>query len=250
MASVYACDVCSFHRAVVLTVEDGQLTADGTSASPDPGSDALRRRALATTIRPIPRSQEAELIRRGDGVAYPGAPRASVLRDVFDLEEYAVAAVRPEGVVIALLVLDRSAPPLTDDDVATVELFAHLLGTALERTVLRLRLREVSAEVRHMTTSARVLLEEARTAPLAVNGDADGSSARSSRSGASSAALALSPREIEILELMAQGKSNRDIADQLFVSPDTVKANIARLLRKLGATNRAEAVSRWLTMAR
>jgi DNA-binding CsgD family transcriptional regulator len=43
--------------------------------------------------------------------------------------------------------------------------------------------------------------------------------------------------------LLVQGRSNREIADELILSPETVKAHVARILRKLGASNRAEAVS-------
>lgn len=58
----------------------------------------------------------------------------------------------------------------------------------------------------------------------------------------------LTAREREVIALMVQGRSNRDIAEKLHLAPDTVKAQVARLLRKLGASNRAEAVGRYLTM--
>lgn len=49
-------------------------------------------------------------------------------------------------------------------------------------------------------------------------------------------------RELEILELMAQGMSNREIADKLFVSENTVKTHSSRLFDKLGARRRTQAV--------
>jgi DNA-binding NarL/FixJ family response regulator len=58
----------------------------------------------------------------------------------------------------------------------------------------------------------------------------------------------LSEREREVLTQLAAGRSNRDIAAALHLSPDTVKTHVARILRKLGASNRAEAVGRWLAM--
>jgi two-component system response regulator DesR len=54
----------------------------------------------------------------------------------------------------------------------------------------------------------------------------------------------LSEREREVLELIAAGSTNREIASQLYLSPHTVKEHTSVLYRKLGARNRAEAVQR------
>jgi DNA-binding CsgD family transcriptional regulator len=52
----------------------------------------------------------------------------------------------------------------------------------------------------------------------------------------------LTPREHEILGLIAEGLSNREIGERLFVSENTVKTHSARLLEKLGAARRTQAV--------
>jgi DNA-binding NarL/FixJ family response regulator len=52
----------------------------------------------------------------------------------------------------------------------------------------------------------------------------------------------VTPRELEILELIAQGLSNREIAEKLFVSENTVKTHSSRLFDKLGARRRTQAV--------
>ena len=54
--------------------------------------------------------------------------------------------------------------------------------------------------------------------------------------------LGITKRELEILELIAQGMSNREIADKLFVSENTVKTHSSRLFEKLGAKRRTQAV--------
>jgi DNA-binding NarL/FixJ family response regulator len=53
----------------------------------------------------------------------------------------------------------------------------------------------------------------------------------------------LTPREREILDLVAQGMTNTDIADKLFITPSTVNTYIYRLLQKLHLKNRAEAIA-------
>jgi DNA-binding NarL/FixJ family response regulator len=55
---------------------------------------------------------------------------------------------------------------------------------------------------------------------------------------------ALSPRETAILELIAQGHSNKTIARILGISPETVKTHVKNLFVKLGVEKRAQAVAR------
>ena len=54
--------------------------------------------------------------------------------------------------------------------------------------------------------------------------------------------LGITPRELEILELIAKGMSNREIADKLYVSENTVKTHSSRVFDKLGARRRTQAV--------
>ena len=54
----------------------------------------------------------------------------------------------------------------------------------------------------------------------------------------------LSEREREVLEMIAAGSTNREIAEHLYLSPHTVKEHTSALYRKLRARNRAEAVQR------
>jgi DNA-binding NarL/FixJ family response regulator len=56
--------------------------------------------------------------------------------------------------------------------------------------------------------------------------------------------LGISGREREVLELLAAGRSNKEIARQLDVSPNTVKTHVARLFEKLQVRRRTEAILR------
>jgi DNA-binding NarL/FixJ family response regulator len=58
------------------------------------------------------------------------------------------------------------------------------------------------------------------------------------------ARIGISERELEVLEHLAAGRSNKEIAQRLEVSPNTVKTHVARLFEKLGARRRTQAILR------
>ncbi len=58
------------------------------------------------------------------------------------------------------------------------------------------------------------------------------------------AQLGISPRELSVLTELAAGRSNKEIAQRLAVSPNTVKTHVAQVYRKLGAARRTDAVNR------
>jgi DNA-binding NarL/FixJ family response regulator len=52
----------------------------------------------------------------------------------------------------------------------------------------------------------------------------------------------LSDRESEVLEALCQGMSNKEMAEVLFVSPETIKSHVSTLIGKLGVKDRTQAV--------
>ena len=76
-----------------------------------------------------------------------------------------------------------------------------------------------------------------REVPVAVTGPFTRNDARVEQ-------LGITPRELEILEALAAGFSNREIAERLYVSENTVKTHAARLFDKLSAKRRTQAVQR------
>ena len=63
------------------------------------------------------------------------------------------------------------------------------------------------------------------------------------RGGDAISGLTITRRELEILQLLAEGKSGKDIADELRIAPLTVRTHIRNLLQKMGARSRLEAVT-------
>lgn len=69
-----------------------------------------------------------------------------------------------------------------------------------------------------------------------------------SRNDAAIAALGLSARECEVLEMLAAGYANKVIARQLAISPNTVKTHVARVYEKLAVASRTQAVQKARTL--
>jgi DNA-binding CsgD family transcriptional regulator len=65
-----------------------------------------------------------------------------------------------------------------------------------------------------------------------------------SHNAAAQASLGITERELEVLQQLAAGRSNKEIAGQLNLSPNTVKTHIARLYEKLEAARRTDAILR------
>jgi DNA-binding CsgD family transcriptional regulator len=250
-ASDAAREVCGFSRALVVCVDDRTLTTDGLGALSDPPSDLMRRRLLAQDLRLRPRTLEADLIRIAEG-ARGELSRASVLDAVLGLEDFVLAPVMPEDRVLALLVLDRGGPTVEPADVAAAHLFAHLLGCSVGRLVARQRMREFAAELRHLTAGAQALVKEALESPIALPKDHGAGPVFAPQYSDPPAGEQLremfTPRELNIAAQMIHGRSNREIAAELQISPETVKTYVARVIRKLGASNRADAAVRYLRM--
>jgi len=61
-------------------------------------------------------------------------------------------------------------------------------------------------------------------------------------------ALGISDRELEVLGLLVSGQSNKEIAANLFVSPNTVKTHVSRIYEKLDVSRRTQAVTKAKTL--
>lgn len=70
------------------------------------------------------------------------------------------------------------------------------------------------------------------------------------RNEAAIRSLGLSPRECEILALLASGQSNKEMARALAISPNTIKTHVARVYEKLEVARRVQAIekARWLRL--
>jgi len=188
----------------------------------------------------VARRQHVELV----SVHASGARPAARLREVLGWDTYLVAALTVQGHTVGLLHADAAATgrPLDALDAEVAGQFAEALVGVFERAVLRDTLRlhrhELQSAVRWMS---------GRLGRLAA--EADFGSAASASGHDPGLVAALTPRERDVLRLLARGKTNLAIADELVVREGTVKYHVKNILRKLGATSRADAVSRYVRAA-
>jgi ATP/maltotriose-dependent transcriptional regulator MalT len=119
----------------------------------------------------------------------------------------------------------------------SVELYGALVAIlfATFGIWLGLRITRRRETIRETVVVKEVLVPAEGPAPFAPS---------TARQQAQQQALGITPRELEILTLVAGGLSNREIATELFVSENTVKTHCARAFDKLGAARRTQAVQR------
>jgi len=137
------------------------------------------------------------------------SPRVLILT-TFDLDEYVFDALRAGA--SGFLLKDVTAERLFDA-VRVVAAGDALLAPAITR---------------------RLISEFAKTSRPA--------GAQAAAAPAAAALAALTPRETEVLRLVAAGLSNTEIAGQLVVTEETVKTHVSRMLAKLGLRDRTQAV--------
>jgi DNA-binding NarL/FixJ family response regulator len=132
-----------------------------------------------------------------------GGPRIIMLT-TFDLDEHVYEA------------LDAGASGFLLKDMAAESLFEAVRVVAAGEALLA------------PTVTRRLIGEVTRLRPLA--------------SAATAPLALLTPRETEILRLIAEGLSNPEMADRLVVSAETIKTHVSRILNKLGVRDRVQAV--------
>ena len=241
------CVSLGFDRAVLFNVENEYLVAEAAWFTGDP-SWAAEFVALARRPKMRPKLDhmllESEVVRRkrpmvvldpeNDPRTYKPLIRAT------QTQSYIAAPVMPGGQVVAMLHVDRymSGGTVTEADAELVWTFAEGFGYAYERMRLLSRLRRHAAELAH--SGGMPVMAQPTMNPRGQQAEPK---------AALDPASPLTAREAEVIALVSAGATNNEIASALVISESTVKSHVKHILRKLGAANRAEAVSRHLGMA-
>jgi DNA-binding CsgD family transcriptional regulator len=166
---------------------------------------------------------------------------------------YVVAPIVPGGKVVGFLHADYY--PL-EQRVDTVDrdllwMFAEGFGQIYERTLMLERLQAQREQVRKTMGAATELMDDFCNAELELSRQSDGASIVASALGAElppepGHSDELTPREREVLQMIAVGATNNAIAQALVITEGTVKSHVKHILRKLGAANRSQAIASYL----
>jgi DNA-binding CsgD family transcriptional regulator len=163
---------------------------------------------------------------------------------------YVAAPIAPSRQVIALLHADRFGQdrPVDSTDRDALWLFTENVGLLIERATLSERLDQERRVLNAMLEQAVAGLNALCEAGIEL-GDETPPAARAWGGPAITAAprrdALLTDRERDVLDLVATGATNQEVAAGLSLSAETVKTHVAHVLRKLRASTRAEAVARY-----
>jgi DNA-binding CsgD family transcriptional regulator len=251
--TVDAAEAADLDRVLLSRVQDGALVAEALHvAAGDEDAAAVVAQLRASPPPLVYPLVECELLRRRQArlIADLDAehPARHAFLDRMGWQGYVAAPVVVDGQVAGFLHGDRAdgRPPLSDVDVEALQDFAAGFALLLERAVLRRRLRDQHREIKRIASWA-----EARAGELsdgAFELAIDRAAGAELREAAPVAVAQLTAREQDVLELMAAGRTNGEIARALVVTEGTVKFHVKNVLRKLQVTNRAEATSRYLRL--
>jgi DNA-binding CsgD family transcriptional regulator len=253
---------CGFDRAIVLRVVDGIATLESAHDVASPEGTELLQQAARVPFKVDPSLPEAEMIRRRSPLLVTDAlTLENGKRDIIDASgtrSYVAAPLLSQGRLIGIAVADclHSRRVMDDFDRDLLWLFAQEFGTAYEHATLLERLAALRHEIRRANQSILTVMDEFVDAELEVaridreNGALTQSAASVFVAADSRIDQLLTRRELDVAGLMASGETNAGIAAKLVVSEATVKSHVKHILRKLRASNRAEAVSRIIGLSR
>ncbi|HEX4107362.1 MAG TPA: LuxR C-terminal-related transcriptional regulator [Solirubrobacteraceae bacterium] len=262
-APVELCRSCGFSRAMISRVRGSLWVPDvlHVESGVDPNADIFFDFVATAEIPLSHMVLESELVRKRTAVLVldpRGDPRThKAIVAAARSPSYVASPITSGGRVIGFLHADRfgitRAVDASDRDALSD--FADHFGPVFERAVLLERLATQREEVRRAFAwaeqalgeiSGELALDNARPAPR--EAPPPGVIAASA-AGAARLESLLTAREREVLDLMARGARNRQIAERLVISEGTVKSHVKNILRKLRAANRAEAVARYVRLS-
>jgi DNA-binding CsgD family transcriptional regulator len=258
------CAASGFDRALLSRIRDGRMVAESAYFAGDAAGAA---NAVEELRELAPRLQhpmiETEVMRRRRATIVLEArlhPRVNrELAELMGWESYAAAAVVIQGEVVGLLHADRLPSGRQVDALDRDVLWAFALGYAqiLESATLRRTLRRERDQTRRFLDWLNARSGELSDAALDLSAEESSPSVAASLSepllteGRDDRAVfdgLLTRRELDVLRLMARGKTNSAVGAELVISEGTVKFHVNNILRKLHAGNRAEAASLYLRL--
>jgi LuxR family transcriptional regulator, regulator of acetate metabolism len=250
-AATTMCDLPGLERFMVFRREGGVLQAIATVfADHDEWARDCQEFSAHTRYDLGPKRPEALIVRRRspaivtDALNDPDAFQPIVQK--MQAANYVGAPVIAYGEVVATIHGDAyfTDRPVDEIDRDVIASFAESLGPIVERAILIEQLQFQQRVAEQLAQSARgVLGGMGGQAPLL---ELDEQATTAPWQSRSEVVSDLTRREYEVLQLMTKGATNREIATTIFLSEETVKSHVKRILQKFGVANRGQAVATYL----
>jgi LuxR family transcriptional regulator, regulator of acetate metabolism len=250
-AATVMCDLPGLERFMVFRREGGVLQAVATVfADHDQWARDCQDFSAHTRYDLAPKRPEALIVRRRspaivtDALNDPDAFQPIVQK--MQASNYVGAPVIAYGEVVATIHGDAyfTDRPVDEIDRDVIASFAESLGPIVERAILIEQLQFQQRVAEQLAQSARgVLGGLGSLAPLL---ELDEQATTAPWQSRSEVVSDLTRREYEVLQLMTKGATNREIAASIFLSEETVKSHVKRILQKFGVANRGQAVATYL----
>ena len=233
------CDMLGFDSALMSFVEDDGFVVEESDHSL--GGPTVIARRDCTVERTCIRLSEISGTNGADMPASPG------YGELLGTKHYLVAPVITNSQVVALIHVGRRG----DDGVSRVDVdvfdaFASAYSLLHERMLNTERVQQQRTSIAR--AAARLTEQADRIAAAAISLDVEYDTRVEPPTIPTDSALAatLSHRERQVFERLVLGASNAEIADDLVITIETVKTHVKRILRKIGAINRSEAIALYL----
>lgn len=232
------CDALGFDRALLsLVVDDGFVVDESGHGS---GGPILIPYRSCVAERECIRRRQTIRTNESDVPAAPG------YRELLRSGQYLVAPVIAKSRAVALLHVSRGCEGVSDHDIDVLDTFASGYSLLHERM---LKTERVQQQRTSIARAAAELTDQAdRIAAAAISLDVEYDSCVDPPTIAPDSGLGttMSERERQVFERLVLGASNAAIADELVITVETVKTHVKRILRKIGAINRSEAIALYL----
>lgn len=245
-----------FDRAIISRIVDGLWISQSVYIAYDPRwADEINQVGQSSPQPLFPGLHETEIARRREAMIVTDVQSdARVHRPIADAsrsQSYVAAPIVSGNRVVGLLHADcyLQGRQTGGTDCESLAAYSKGLQVALSRAHLAEGLQAVSSVLRSTANDSQDRADAAgefslnEPAPDVTENPHIALAARVTRRALLSVRDVLTARELQILELMAEGRSNAGIATQLVISEGTVKQHVKHILRKLRAANRVEAVS-------